>query len=180
MDRYFVDRTWMYKRQHESRIGVSDDFQAGVEVFLKYAMSKAQYMDGNKIKCPCRNCRNRRYEEVVSVRDHLTRKGFVRDYDLWSSQGELYAERQVANAATYAFDDNAAADFVVDDDECSVDYGDVQNLARDMVYDAAGPNFDSEDPNPEAKEFYDMFQDAETSLYPGCEPHSILSVTMRC
>ena len=48
----------------------------------------------------------------------------------------------------------------------------------DMVTDAAGPEFDwdmSNDLEPDSDNFFRMLKDADESLWPGCETHTILS-----
>ncbi|MEJ1821277.1 hypothetical protein, partial [Escherichia coli] len=52
-----------------------------------------------------------------------------------------------------------------------------------MVMDAAGPQFNfaepEEEPNAEARKFYDMLDAVDKPLWPGCSNHSQLSVVAR-
>ena len=62
------------------------------------------------------------------------------------------------------------------------------NLARNMVIDAAGSQFEDlifeapsppQPPNPEAKRFFDLLSKADEPLYKGCQGHSTLSAVSR-
>ena len=53
-----------------------------------------------------------------------------------------------------------------------------------MVYDAAGPQFNAniveESPNPTAQNFYDMLNAANQEVWPNCQTHSQLSAIAQC
>ncbi|KAJ6838238.1 uncharacterized protein M6B38_320165 [Iris pallida] len=136
MSHYLVDRTWMYKRQHESKIGLNDEFKAGVEEFLKYASSQPDFMDGSLIKCPCVKCHNIPYKEVDLVRKHLYLKGFVQNYKQWTAQGEpLFPQYQPS------FDMEVGEGVHGDHFEHRQ-----QNQTHEI---ATGSSFNSEDTNPD-------------------------------
>ncbi|MBM1124189.1 hypothetical protein JQN44_27310, partial [Klebsiella pneumoniae] len=60
----------------------------GIAEFLNFASSQLQYMDGNKIRCPCRKCMNKKFFTVGEVQYHLITKGFVENYYVWNRHGE--------------------------------------------------------------------------------------------
>ncbi|KAL6513191.1 hypothetical protein OROGR_020677 [Orobanche gracilis] len=47
-------------------------------------------MNGDKIKCPCTasKCKNQRFLDTESVKEHLVRNGFVPNYEVWIFHGE--------------------------------------------------------------------------------------------
>ncbi|KAK1372157.1 hypothetical protein POM88_038249 [Heracleum sosnowskyi] len=158
------DRSWMYNRIEKGL--VRSEFRDGVLRFVDFALHQPGCTDGAKIKCPCilPKCRNKRYLEVDEVMIHLCRKGFIPDYEVWSSHGERFVHK----------------DTHVGESSNRVDYrGDYIQ----MVMDAAGPEmFDvemDEEPNPDAKKFYELLDAASKPLYPGSEKHTQLSFISR-
>ncbi|KAK1361810.1 hypothetical protein POM88_046284 [Heracleum sosnowskyi] len=158
------DRSWMYNRIEKGL--VRSEFRDGVLRFVDFALHQPGCTDGAKIKCPCilPKCRNKRYLEVDEVMIHLCRKGFIPHYEVWSSHGERFVHK----------------DTHVGESSNRVDYrGDYIQ----MVMDAAGPEmFDvemDEEPNPDAKKFYELLDAASKPLYPGSEKHTQLSFISR-
>ena len=80
------NRSWMYNRRKDG--GLADEFIQGVQQFIEFALSNPDYMSGDKIKCPCVKCDNRRFETPAEVTYHLYRKGFTKQYMQWVAQGE--------------------------------------------------------------------------------------------
>ena len=96
----------------------------------------------------------------------------MEDYYQWTSHGEPYLF-----ATTVASSSNSANN----EDRSRED-----NRYREMVMDVAGPSFVGneemtieEEPNVQAKRFYDLLKAAEEPLYDGCGNHSQLSVLTR-
>ena len=54
-----MDRTWMYNRLTDGYL--SNDFVQEVEDFINYACNQPEIFDGNKLRCPCGKCENRRF-----------------------------------------------------------------------------------------------------------------------
>ena len=52
------DRAWMYNKNLPGRQGLTDEFRFGLELFLNFASNKHEFMDENKLKCPCKKCSN--------------------------------------------------------------------------------------------------------------------------
>ncbi|KAK4406343.1 hypothetical protein Sango_0640800 [Sesamum angolense] len=63
------------------RAGLTPEFENGVKTFTEWAKGQRGYMDGDKIKCPCRKCKNK-------VSYHLCMRGFMLEYYNWTSHGE--------------------------------------------------------------------------------------------
>nr|GME12867.1 uncharacterized protein LOC109156624 [Ipomoea batatas] len=87
-----IDRSRMYQRRTE-RGDLNKDFIEGVETFIEFACSKSDFMDGTKIRCPCKKCYHTSFEEAEIVRFHLCKFGFVPNYFEWNRHGEMSRNR---------------------------------------------------------------------------------------
>ncbi len=59
-------------------------------------------MDGNKIRCPCRQCSNMKFVTIEDVEYHFVMKGFVADYYVWNRHGEEESSHYVYNQQPYS------------------------------------------------------------------------------
>lgn len=161
------DREWMYARRNTNGT-INPNFVEGVETFIAFALNQPRMSDMTKIRCPCTKCHNRKFQEVEEVRIHLFRKGFIPDYYEWNRHGEPYGNRDSEHCG---MDVPTEADTVA------------ANPYRQMILDAVGPDFFTEDmdevPNPTAQKFYDMLNAADEKLWPGCKTHSQMSSVAR-
>ena len=82
------DRSWMYRRTVNDRIQSS--FVEGVEAFIAFALTQTTCLSRGMMKCPCNanKCRNRQFLPPRTVVEHLKRKGFVAEYEVWCYHGE--------------------------------------------------------------------------------------------
>ena len=122
------NRSWMYQRT-DNRGYLNDAFVVGLEEFMNYVISQPSSMNGTNIKCPCIKCNNRKYWDANTVKLHLLKKGFVRDYYQWNRHGEPYIARKSEGQSSTSHPNNSRG-------------RDENNLMYNMVMDAAGPNFD--------------------------------------
>ena len=160
------NRSWMYSRLINGLL--NPEFLVGLEEFIEFACSKPEWMDGNKIKCPCTltKCRNRSYHQIDTVKYHLMKNGFIPGYYVWARQGEMEPD-SIQNSG----DAQPASESI-------------ENAYHSMVMDAAEPDFNpneisDEPPNPEAQKFFDMLSAVNKELWPGCQRHSQLSLVAR-
>ena len=86
------DRSWMERRLENDRITLTKEYREGVELFLDFA--KKNGMDGNLIKCPCKNCINSIWATIDNVRYHLIVSGICLDYKVWNYHGEKIGQVQ--------------------------------------------------------------------------------------
>ena len=77
-----MNRSWIQAPR------ISDEYEKGVEDFLKFAQQHAPAV-GGKYFCPCVNCVNGRRQALVVIRSHLICDGFIRSYTNWIWHGEL-------------------------------------------------------------------------------------------
>ncbi|KAL0387861.1 UNVERIFIED_CONTAM: hypothetical protein Sradi_2667900 [Sesamum radiatum] len=71
----------MYNKNILWRAGLTPEFEDGVKTFIEWAKGQRGYMDGDKISCPCRKCKNK-------ASYHLSMRGFMSEYYNWTSHGE--------------------------------------------------------------------------------------------
>ncbi|KAM3378374.1 hypothetical protein P3S68_010787 [Capsicum galapagoense] len=168
-----LERSWMYERL-DGRGGLYSRFVTGVDEFIQFVCSQPNCMSDDKVRCPCAKCQNYKFMDVETVKCHLYQSGFIQNYFIWKHLGER-------------------------DDRSETSYGNAlhgdgqpifeENLYRQMILDAAGPNFSQgsswqsyrngepksfhpfqhsmeEDPNPVSKKFYNLLDAADTELYP--------------
>lgn len=166
------DRRWMYARLKDGLL--TSEFIEGIEQFITFAKQHPEWMDGDKLKCPCnhRKCQNRNYADENTIRLHLMKHGFVPYYYKWI----LHGEPRTSNI------DSQNINVMIAESVQEVDNS-TSNTYEQMVMDAAGPDFFQdvmeEPPNPSAQKLYDMLQAANQEVWPGCESHSQLSVVAR-
>ncbi|XP_058002242.1 uncharacterized protein LOC131179415 [Hevea brasiliensis] len=166
------DRRWMYARLKDGLL--TSEFIEGIEQFITFAKQHPEWMDGDKLKCPCnhRKCQNRNYADENTIRLHLMKHGFVPYYYKWI----LHGEPRTSDI------DSQNINVMIAESVQEVDNS-TSNTYEQMVMDAAGPDFFQdvmeEPPNPSAQKLYDMLQAANQEVWPGCESHSQLSVVAR-
>ncbi|XP_043807342.1 uncharacterized protein LOC122721981 [Manihot esculenta] len=168
------DRGWMYARLKDGLLNPL--FLEGLNEFISAAKQFPDCLNGELIRCPCNRfkCQNRSFEDENTIRFHLMKYGFVRDYYVWYLHGEI----QNYNAVHRRSIDST-------DNTCNVEYqhGEFSNAYEQLVADAAGPSFSpsisTEPPNQSTQRLYDMLAVANKELWPGCENHSQLSAVAR-
>ena len=125
----------------------NQSFISGVEEFVQFSLSRPEGSDSNHIRCPCNKkiCQNKIFVEVNEARFHLYKYGFVHNYCVYYLHGEtkssIYGEEVLYNVN--GTDHHAITNNV----------GSSTTFVQ-MVYDAAGPQFNAniveESPNPTA------------------------------
>ncbi|KAF1888140.1 hypothetical protein Lal_00039180 [Lupinus albus] len=151
-----MDKEWIKLPRYSS------EYIDGVEFFLNYAYTNGK-PQGGEILCPCAKCHNTCWEVRAVVYDHLIGYGFQKGYDVWVRHGEVLKDMDL--------------DGCMDDDNDSVD--DIEGLLRDTFRDAAEDNELNNGLNDDAKNFYNLIEEAQQELYPGCKNFSTLSFTIR-
>ncbi|XP_060177806.1 uncharacterized protein LOC132607740 [Lycium barbarum] len=121
-----LERDWMYDRL-DGRGGINSSFVTGVDNFIQFALSQRNYMSGNKARCPCKKCHSIKYIDVEIIEYHLFNFGFVEDYFVWEYQGEKDVIGEIASGNDLHGGSQPESGF--------------DNPYRQMVLDAAGPNF---------------------------------------
>ena len=65
---------------------LSQDYVEGVKSFIEVAKEHLRW--DNKTRCPCRDCQNARFNDLLTIESHLIRFGFSRSYQRWIFHGE--------------------------------------------------------------------------------------------
>ncbi|XP_073152840.1 uncharacterized protein [Henckelia pumila] len=84
------DRSWIDRRFVNGYL--NHEFMHGVEVFVAFAKSNSTCLPDGTIRCPCNRNKyqNLTYFDGVTVKEHLSRYGFVPNYYNWFYHGEQY------------------------------------------------------------------------------------------
>ncbi|XP_021742719.1 uncharacterized protein LOC110708800 [Chenopodium quinoa] len=153
------ERSWMYERKVGNSI--NPEFLKGVDEFLKYLEDHPESSNPNEVRCPCFKCKNKRLWDPDTVKLHLYRSGFLPNYYEWMCHGEGFPGTRRRESNEY----------------------------REMVLDAFGQSQDQghseeppvsleEEPNAQAKPFFDLLRASEQPLYEGSS-FSVLEMASR-
>ncbi|XP_035546617.1 uncharacterized protein LOC118348652 [Juglans regia] len=170
-----MDKAWMHI---EDRLR-SNEYGQGVRQFM--AMAQANAPSSDRIRCPCRRCRNRQFHPLSLVEDHLFIIGIDSTYTEWIFHGE----DDPFHHATFSDDepDHASADndYIDDVDEMLEDIrvgSFVDNSSRTDADADANDDIDSYNP-PTNLTFNELVADARQPLYPSCAKFSRLSFIVK-
>ncbi|KAK9063103.1 hypothetical protein SSX86_016973 [Deinandra increscens subsp. villosa] len=179
------DREWMYTMRLTSNGLFNPAFVSCVAYFLDFVFDNPNNIhkrtkDGVEnlvIKCPCVDCKNRRYKTRAEVEFHLYHKGFVDDYKVWYLHGESLHTQDVGQCSNPLPSSVARQD--VDDDHGQ--YNGYEEMVMETMHQSHHPYYQQEpqDPNQTAKKFYTMLSQANEPLWIGSENASTLSIATR-
>ncbi|KAL1216625.1 hypothetical protein V5N11_014563 [Cardamine amara subsp. amara] len=171
-------RAWMDEPMMDSESNlVKDEYARGICEFMEVAGKQLGAKRSRKLLCPCSFCRNSHNVKTELVWSHLFMNGFMSGYKIWYLHGETNYEYG-SSSEPYVADS-------LGEHRTEVDFG-VRTV--EMVNDAFRQNISSaaveedrcEEPNLEARRFFDMLDAAKQPLYKGCkEGHSPLSSASR-
>lgn len=160
-----IDKGWIDSNNRASR-----EYISGVELFLEFAYLGK--LPEDKIRCPCRDCSNRYYQDQETVRTHCIVAGFEKWYTNWTSHGEEYMNVHLSHAQNNMSEQEQIHRYANDD------------ITR-MVYEGLGIPSRNERP-PEingviqsdetTSKFLKLLKAAETELWEGCEEFTTLSL----
>ncbi|KAL0413414.1 UNVERIFIED_CONTAM: hypothetical protein Sradi_1543100 [Sesamum radiatum] len=125
-----------------NRQGLTPQFQDGVIAFMEWAKSEHAYMDGDKIRCPCRKCKNELFKMTDEVSFDLYMNGFMPEYYNWTSHGEERVQEYFEVVTVLPLQDEQTRAALVDKDTSTqLDDATQINWTQRMVLDAIGPAF---------------------------------------
>ncbi|KAL0400300.1 UNVERIFIED_CONTAM: hypothetical protein Sradi_2373300 [Sesamum radiatum] len=78
----------MYNKNLPWKTGLTPEFEDGVKIFIEWAKGQRGHIDGDKIRCPCRKCKNTKFETTGEVSYHLCMREFMPEYYNWTSHGD--------------------------------------------------------------------------------------------
>ncbi|KAL2231337.1 UNVERIFIED_CONTAM: hypothetical protein Sindi_1728100 [Sesamum indicum] len=78
----------MYHKNLSGSVVLTLIFENGVKTFIEWAKCHRRHMDRDKIRCPCRKCKNTKLRTSDDVSYHLYMRGFMLKYYNWTSHDE--------------------------------------------------------------------------------------------
>lgn len=180
-----IDKEWMSEPDRGNTV-----YSFGVEAFLKFAEWK---LGGEKCRCPCKKCQNRKWFTYKEVGYHLISSGIDKYYRVWTLHGETPSNVAVhppfvANDIREKASSDVGIGMENPEEEIIGDVGIGMENFVDSAFglhgDAArgdgslGINFDEPYvPEPDfGKRYWDYKRKASEKLYPTCEgPETTLS-----
>ncbi|KAL9690725.1 hypothetical protein QQ045_011133 [Rhodiola kirilowii] len=183
----------MYNRCVPEKSYCNESFLLGVREFIQLAISRCGYSGGNRIRCPCRKCKNKKHHEVGVVETHLYNSGFTANYYNWTYHGEDLAHVEYSQASQF---DQIPQNVSVDHQYSAyvdllispvIDQETVDSQFQNMIADVAGPSWDvpnnastlPHEPNEIARKFYNLFKSSCDPAYEGCTTETELSMHMK-
>ena len=177
MEYFHYYRSWMYDRTYPGRRGLKPNFEEGVKGFITWAFAQECCLSEGGVRCPCLKCECRPIiSDPEEVERHLKRRGFIKNYWVWTYNGEQLPSNVQRTTTTHASSSRS-----------HMEHREEFSLISDMVGDAFGVNvtydepqdFDQEElPNEEAQKFYQLLQEMNTPLFEGSSD-SKLSMCVR-
>jgi len=173
------NREWMYNYIDEGTGELTKEFKEGLVDFMRFAANQEIPLECGKMYCPCSTCGNEKFLPVDSIWKHLYSRGFMPGYYIWFSHGKDFETLANSN------EDDEIHGLEPEDNNSNEEE---ENIIRDptgviqMVTNAFRETTESgiEEPNLEAKKFFDMLDAAKKPIYDGCkEGHSRLSAATR-
>ncbi|KAI5409628.1 hypothetical protein KIW84_055168 [Lathyrus oleraceus] len=167
----------MYDRTYPGRRGLKPNFEEGVKGFITWAFAQECCLSEGGVRCPCLKCECRPIiSDPEEVERHLKRRGFIKNYWVWTYNGEQLPSNVQRTTTTHASSSRS-----------HMEHREEFSLISDMLGDAFGVNvtydepqdFDQEElPNEEAQKFYQLLQEMNTPLFEGSSD-SKLSMCVR-
>ncbi|KAL0462200.1 UNVERIFIED_CONTAM: hypothetical protein Slati_0107600 [Sesamum latifolium] len=143
----------MYENFLLGNLSAWQEFEDGVREFVNWAKDQQAYMNHEKIRCPCRKCRNYVFKTTDEVMHDICMKGFMEEYYNWTAHGEAQVIEYYDDPPTPASVETPVASKMtthwVDFEQMNWDQG--------MVYDADGLQYFSMHPYLEPVGSYSSF-----------------------
>ncbi|KAL1213937.1 hypothetical protein V5N11_002512 [Cardamine amara subsp. amara] len=164
------------ERFYSSSGCLTREFAAELTEFVNFATNQAICLESGKLFCPCPSCDNNKFLSKDVVWLHLYRDGFRANYKVWYYHGKNDSYHVGSSSQN---EPERVEEFRTGEENV----GTVQ-----MVHDSFMENMHSfpedgyrvEEPNLEARRFFDMLDASKNPLYEGCkEGHSPLSAATR-
>ncbi|KAI5407565.1 hypothetical protein KIW84_053715 [Lathyrus oleraceus] len=88
----------MYDRTYPGRRGLKPNFEEGVKGFITWAFAQECCLSEGGVRCPCLKCECRPIiSDPEEVERHLKRRGFIKNYWVWTYNGEQTGDRTLFN-----------------------------------------------------------------------------------
>lgn len=164
-------REWMYKRVDEVTGEIKMEYKEGLTGFMQFATNQDISREQGKMSCPCSKCDNEKFINIETVWKHLFWKGFTPGYYIWFSHGEDFGTLPSTSHANRVECGNQRLEDMAIEEENTMNMEEDSgaHIVRDTFRETIeGANI-GEEPNEEAKRFYDLLQAARNPIYEGCK-----------
>ncbi|XXG68330.1 hypothetical protein AAC387_Pa06g1442 [Persea americana] len=145
---------------------MSREYMDGINHFMEFTNG----YDNEFSNCLCRKCANRYYYRRNSVREHLILNGFLKQYKNWIRHGEEYVSCHREERDEIKVDDMSETDPMIamlNDIACGL----APEYTSSETEGAGGSNPRS-GADEEAMGYFEILDDAQAELYPGCKDFS--------
>ena len=89
-----MDREWMYNLPR-----MIPQYIQKLTTFIEAAKKHTNLCKSKEILCPCVDCDNKlAWTDIVEIRSHLVKRGFKKNYMIWTEHGELDPHEVDGNA----------------------------------------------------------------------------------
>ncbi|XP_061999523.1 uncharacterized protein LOC133716896 [Rosa rugosa] len=154
-----MDKKWVFLDRR------SDEYISGLQAFINRSLEISPFVD--KIKCPCKECKNRYYKTAMVVAEHMRDIGMWNRYVNmpWQSHGE-----QLPHSSTPDMAGPSGTHHPMPDHDMPDMLEDAFGIHSDnnMPESSTQPIDDHDSgPTPDARKFYELLKDADTDLFPG-------------
>ncbi|KAL9668333.1 hypothetical protein QQ045_002713 [Rhodiola kirilowii] len=180
MEWLIEERSWMYNRRDKGKTYNNDTFMLGVTNFIETAIARGELP--TEMRCPCKQCKNKKCYVTGTVENHLYRSGFTQNYYNWTYHGEQRVDEEYAPTMN-----QQPLQLPITQEEPDPPFDHMDSRYTDMVQDVAGYNWEvggpseplQERPNPEAQHFYDLLCASSIPAYEGCTTETELLSHMK-
>jgi len=76
-----------------------------MDEFLTFCKDHPEYRREDEIRCPCRKCKNKKFQTEWNLIDHILKWGFIPNYYVWDGQGEIVRYNPMIETTTEMLDD---------------------------------------------------------------------------
>ena len=151
-----------------------NEYVEGVRTFIQAARQHLRVDD--KTRCPCQQCLNVRFQDLVTVEQHLIRYGFSSSYNRWIHHGENVGGVSLAETSMCNDRDGCVVNDNYVDDDIIAALNDMHALINKEVdlNEATSNDMGKNDENIDY-----LFGKAYQELYPGCTKLSALTFLVK-
>ena len=157
-----------------------NEFVEGVGTLIQAARQHLRV--DNKTRCPCRQCLNVRFHDLVIIEQRLIRYGFSSSYNKWIHHGENIGGVSRAQTSMPSDRDGCVVNenYVEDDNFFDDDIIAALNDTHAPINKEADSNeYTSHEMGRNEKNIENLFGEGHKALYPGCTKFSALTFLVK-
>ncbi|XP_019082497.1 PREDICTED: uncharacterized protein LOC109125373 [Camelina sativa] len=169
-------REWMYNRLDAITGDIRHEYKEGLSEFMQFASNQEMTITKGIMSCPCVRCDNDHFLNKDVVWNHFYFGGFTPGYYVWFSHGEDFRSGPSSNQCREGDRRRQNVGSFVDEGTFHREKDNVVRMVGDEFRETLESTRVDEEPNLEARQFFEMLDAAKNLIYPGCkEGHSPLS-----